>query len=62
MQKGKLFALLGHNGAGKTTTIKMVTAQTNPTKGDTMIMGLSVRKDAAKIRRFLGICPQHDIL
>lgn len=40
----------------------MVTAQTTPTAGDTMINGLSVKLDAVKIRKFLGICPQHDIL
>ena len=50
MQKGKLFALLGHNGAGKTTTIKMVTAQDNPSEGDTLIHGLSVATEAHKIR------------
>ena len=62
MQEGCLFALLGHNGAGKTTTIKMVTAQSNPTDGDATMHGLSVSKDAEKVRKFLGICPQHDIL
>ena len=62
MQKGKLFALLGHNGAGKTTTIKMVTAQENPSEGDTLIHGLSIATEAHKIRKFLGMCPQHDIL
>ena len=62
MQKGELFALLGHNGAGKTTTIKMVTAQLRPTSGETMVHGLSVNEEAHKIRKFLGMCPQHDIL
>ena len=38
------------------------TPQANPSEGDTTIHGLSLKSDAAKIRKFLGICPQHDIL
>ena len=62
MRRGEVFALLGHNGAGKTTTIKMVVGQLEPTTGDAQVHGVSVKHDAAGVRQFLGICPQHDIL
>jgi len=30
--------------------------------GDAFVYGYSVRTEMAKIRRILGVCPQHDIL
>ncbi|EFA83671.1 hypothetical protein PPL_02737 [Heterostelium album PN500] len=62
MEKNKLFCLLGPNGAGKTTTLSMLTGLFGPTKGDALIFGKSIRTDMVAIRKFMGVCPQHDLL
>ena len=62
MYKGQITALLGHNGAGKTTTLSVLTGLYPPTSGVARINGLHVVDDAEKIRRNLGICPQHNVL
>jgi ATP-binding cassette subfamily A (ABC1) protein 1 len=61
---GQIFALLGHNGAGKTTTISMLCGMIPPTSGDASVQGKSINSsaDMARIRRQLGVCPQHDVL
>ena len=51
IQKGDLFSLLGVNGAGKTTTIKMMTCLTKPSDGDAIILGNSITKDAAQVKK-----------
>ncbi|BBN17980.1 ABC-2 type transport system permease protein [Marchantia polymorpha subsp. ruderalis] len=64
IEKDKLFCLLGPNGAGKTTTINCLTGIIPTTNGDALIYGDSVRSTSgmAKIRGYMGVCPQFDIL
>ncbi|XJO74377.1 hypothetical protein BDV3_005203 [Batrachochytrium dendrobatidis] len=62
IEEGKLFALLGQNGAGKSTTISVLAGMTPATSGDALIYNLSVKYQSQRIRRNMGICPQHDIL
>lgn len=62
MYQGQIFALLGQNGAGKTTTISMITGLLVPSEGDASCYELDVFKDMPDVRRFMGICPQHDVL
>jgi len=62
LYRGQITCLLGHNGAGKTTTISMLTGMIVPTSGGSTVGGLSITKDQARIRRNMGVCPQHDIL
>jgi ATP-binding cassette subfamily A (ABC1) protein 3 len=62
LYSGQIFVLLGHNGAGKTTTINMLTGMLPLTSGDANIYGYSVKDNIDDIRKFLGICPQHDVL
>ncbi|GAM20741.1 hypothetical protein SAMD00019534_039160 [Acytostelium subglobosum LB1] len=62
MEKNKLFCLLGPNGAGKTTTLSMLTGLFGPSKGDALIFGKSIMTDMVAIRKFMGVCPQHDLL
>ncbi|KAL4454192.1 hypothetical protein ABPG74_012149 [Tetrahymena malaccensis] len=62
MYSGQVFSFLGHNGAGKTTTMSILTGMLSPTSGTAYIKGLDIRKDMDQIRKFLGVCPQHDIL
>lgn len=58
IHKGELFSLLGVNGAGKTTTIKMLSCLTQPTAGDAWLGGKSICKDAAAVKKMIGISPQ----
>lgn len=53
-QKGQVFGLLGPNGAGKTTTLRILATMMLPTKGEVMVNGLDVVRDAAKVRRQIG--------
>ena len=62
IEEGQIFCLLGHNGAGKTTTVNILTGLFEPTFGDGFIYGHSVVAEMETIRRFMGVCPQHDIL
>ncbi|KAL2915617.1 hypothetical protein HK105_204802 [Polyrhizophydium stewartii] len=62
VEQGTLLALLGQNGAGKSTTISMLSGLTPSTSGDALIYDMSVRNQMQRIRKIMGICPQHDIL
>ena len=58
IREGELFSLLGVNGAGKTTTIKMLTCLTRPTKGDALVGGRSITKQADEVKQLIGVSPQ----
>jgi ABC-2 type transport system ATP-binding protein len=55
VQPGELFALLGPNGAGKTTTISILTTTLAPTDGRVCIAGHDLEREAAAVRREVGI-------
>ena len=55
-------AFLGHNGAGKTTSLSILTGVFPPTSGTVLVNGLDIRKDFLQIRRFVGLCPQYNVL
>jgi ABC-2 type transport system ATP-binding protein len=56
--KGEILSLLGPNGAGKSTTISMLSCLLRPTRGDALVMGHSVTKEAHKVKALLGVVPQ----
>ena len=56
--QGELFSLLGVNGAGKTTTIKMLSCLTQPTSGDALLNGHSIRTDCAAVKSIIAVSPQ----
>ena len=58
VEQGELFSLLGINGAGKTTTIKMLSCLTQPTEGDALMMGHSIRTEAAAVKSLIAVAPQ----
>ncbi|KRW99021.1 P-loop containing nucleoside triphosphate hydrolase [Pseudocohnilembus persalinus] len=62
MYKDQISCLLGHNGAGKTTTISILTGMLKMTSGNAVAFGLDIEKQMDKLRKIMGICPQHDIL
>jgi len=55
---GQVVGLLGPNGAGKTTALSVLATLRRPEAGDAEIAGISVRRDAAGVRRVLGLVPQ----
>jgi ABC-2 type transport system ATP-binding protein len=60
--RGEVFGFLGPNGAGKTTTISMLTTLLRPTEGSARIAGHDVERDAAGVRRAIGIVFQEPSL
>jgi ABC-2 type transport system ATP-binding protein len=62
VEPGEFFALLGPNGAGKTTTISILTTTLAPTSGEVRICGFDLRREAASVRRKVGIIFQNPSL
>ena len=58
INEGDMLGLVGNNGAGKTTTIKMLTCLTKPSDGDAIILGNSITKDTAQVKKNIGVSPQ----
>lgn len=62
IEKGEIFGLLGPNGAGKTTTIGMLCTIIRPTSGSASLAGYDIAKNAAEVRRKVGIVFQDPTL
>uniref|UniRef100_A0A3B5KYM5 ABC transporter domain-containing protein n=1 Tax=Xiphophorus couchianus TaxID=32473 RepID=A0A3B5KYM5_9TELE len=60
--ENQITSFLGHNGAGKTTTMSILTGLFPPTSGTALIHGYDIRTDIDSIRKYLGMCPQHNVL
>ncbi len=58
VRRGQVVGLLGPNGAGKTTAVRALTTTLRPDAGTATILGLDVVKDAAKVRRIIGLAGQ----
>ncbi len=58
VHKGEIFSLLGPNGAGKTTTISMISGLLEPTEGDAIIGGYSIRQNPIQAKALMGVVPQ----
>ena len=56
--EGEFFGFLGPNGAGKSTTIKILTTLLRKTSGSVAIAGYDVDKQAAAIRKIIGVQSQ----
>jgi ABC-2 type transport system ATP-binding protein len=56
--KGEVFALLGPNGAGKTTTLEILEGYRDRTSGTVSVLGFDPGRDAAQLRRHIGIVLQ----
>lgn len=56
--EGEIFSLLGPNGAGKTTMISMISGLVEPSDGDALIGGHSIRKEPIAAKSLMGFVPQ----
>lgn len=57
VNRGELFALLGHNGAGKTTSIKMLVGLLRPTSGEIHVGPFNVVEHPREVSRLIGYVP-----
>ncbi|MBZ0204663.1 MAG: ABC transporter ATP-binding protein [Ignavibacteria bacterium] len=58
VKQGEVFGFLGANGAGKSTTIKMLCGILEPTAGDALVGGFSIKKDPDNVKRNIGYMSQ----
>ncbi len=59
IEKGDIFAFIGHNGAGKTTTIKSIVGINDITKGDILINGISVKNNSIETKKIIAYIPDN---
>lgn len=59
VEKGDLFAFIGHNGAGKSTTIKSVVGILPFTEGNIYIDGMSIKDNSIKCKQIIGYIPDN---
>jgi ABC-2 type transport system ATP-binding protein len=55
---GQVLAILGPNGAGKTTFVRTVATLVRPDTGELRVRGRNVLRDAAGVRREIGLAGQ----
>ena len=56
--RGTVLGVLGPNGAGKTTAVRILTTLLLPDKGLALVEGYDVVRDAAAVRRSIGLAGQ----
>lgn len=54
---GHVFGFVGPNGAGKTTTMRIIATIEEPTDGDVLLNGVSIREEPELARRIVGYVP-----
>ncbi|HQJ44996.1 MAG TPA: ABC transporter ATP-binding protein [Ignavibacteriaceae bacterium] len=58
VKQGEIFGFLGANGAGKSTTIRMLIGILEPTSGDAIVGGYSIKKEPDKVKTQIGYMSQ----
>jgi ABC-type multidrug transport system ATPase subunit len=58
VERGEIFGFLGPNGSGKTTTIRMLLGLLKPSRGEAIVLGISVADQPAAIRSRVGYMSQ----
>ena len=56
--RGSVLGVLGPNGAGKTTAVRILATLLRPTSGHAYVEGHDVVRDAAAVRRLIGLAGQ----
>src|SRR5271155_1823164 len=60
--QGTVYGLLGPNGAGKTTAVRVFATLLRPDGGRAQVLGHDVSKEAAQVRRVIGLTGQYAAL
>jgi daunorubicin resistance ABC transporter ATP-binding subunit len=58
LARGSILGVLGPNGAGKTTTLRILTTLSRPDEGWARVAGHDVVREAAAVRRRIGVAAQ----
>ncbi|HPN37246.1 MAG TPA: ABC transporter ATP-binding protein [Melioribacteraceae bacterium] len=58
VEQGEIFGFLGANGAGKSTTIRMLCGILEPTSGDALVGGYSIKTKPDKVKQNIGYMSQ----
>ena len=60
---GATIAVVGHTGSGKTTLVSLIPRLMDPTEGEVLVDGVSLRNfDPQELRRHIGFVPQETFL
>ncbi len=62
VHEGEIYGFLGPNGAGKSTTVRILTTLLRPTAGRALVAGHDVVREAAAVRRAIGVALQEAAL
>ena len=57
VNKGEIFAFIGHNGAGKTTLIKSICGISDFDEGEILIDGMSIKTDPLECKQIMAYIP-----
>jgi len=58
VKQGEIFGFLGANGAGKSTTIRMLIGILEPTSGDALVSGYSIKNQSDLVKKNIGYMSQ----
>lgn len=58
INRGELYGLVGPDGSGKTTTMRLLAGIMEPTQGDAVVAGFSVRTDPEEVKARIGYMSQ----
>lgn len=59
VEKGDVYAFIGHNGAGKTTLLKAITGIHDFEKGEVLIDGMNLRENPMEVKRRIAYVPDN---
>ena len=59
INKGDIYAFIGHNGAGKTTTLKCVTGIHDFDEGEIIIDGINIRENPLECKKCFAYIPDN---